>query len=171
RKVRWTGWSGAFLTNLGRPKPSGLLLRCLRRQALTPLGGAMRGPGLHQVDRERKHDRRAALASNIEQCREITQLHRLWHRRQYLRGVDQLVRRLVLCFGVYDLGAARAFGLRLTRDRSYHALVEIDALDLDGGHLDAPCLGLFIEHVLDIRIEFVALGQHLVEVVLSQDPA
>src|SRR5262249_10134730 len=99
--------------------------------ASTPLGGAMRRPSLHQADREGKHDGRAALAGNIEQCCEITQLHRLRHRRQDLRGVDQLLRRLLLSFRIDDLGPTRSFGLRLTGDRSYHALVEIDAFDLD----------------------------------------
>ncbi len=64
-----------------------------------------------------------------------------------------------------------ALGLGLARDGAHHALVEIDALDLDVGDLDAPAFGLLVEHVLDVGIELVALGQHLVEVVLAQHPA
>src|SRR6266478_3444503 len=133
--------------------------------------GGMRCPSLHHLDRERKHDGRAALTRDIEQGREITQLHRLRHRRQDLGGVEQLLRRLLLSLRIDDLGAADAFGLGLAGDRSDHALVEIDALDLHGRHLDTPPLGLLVEHVLDVGIELVALGQHLVEVVLAEHPA
>src|SRR6201997_1373670 len=124
----------------------------------------MRHPSLHHLDGERKHDGRAALARDIEQGREITQLHRLRHRGEDLGGVEQLLRRLLLSLGVDDLGAAGAFGLGLARDRPDHALVEIDALDLDGRHLDTPPLGLLVEYVLDVGVEFVALRQHLVEI-------
>src|SRR5262249_33454823 len=36
---------------------------------------------------------------------------------------------------------------------------------------DPPRLGLLVEHVLDVSVELVALGQHLVEVVLAEHPA
>src|SRR5262249_55953938 len=114
---------------------------------------------------------RAALARDVEQRRQIAQLHGLRHRRQDAGGLDQLLRGLLLAFGIDDLGAARALGLGLPRDGADHALVEVDPLDLDGGHLDAPGLGLLVEHVLNVGIELVALRQHLVEVVLAQYPA
>src|SRR5499427_3022765 len=133
--------------------------------------GGTRCPSLHHLDGERKHDGRAALARDIEQSREITQLHRLRHRGEDLGGVEQLLCRLLLSLRVDDLGAAGAFGLGLAGDRPDHALVEIDALDLHGRHLDTPPLGLLVEHILDIGVELVALGQHLVEVVLAEDPA
>jgi hypothetical protein len=85
--------------------------------------------------------------------------------------LDQLLRRLLLALRIDDLGPAGAFGLGLPGDRPDHALVEIDALDLDGGYFDAPCLGLLVEDVLDVGVELVALGQHLVEIVLAQNPA
>src|SRR3989441_980753 len=62
-------------------------------------------------------------------------------------------------------------GLVLAGDRPDHALVKIDALDLHGRHLDTPPLGLFVEHVLNVGVELVALGQHLIEVVFAEDPA
>ena len=37
--------------------------------------------------------------------------------------------------------------------------------------LTTPALGLLVEYVLNIGIELVALGQHLVEVMLAEDPA
>ena len=124
-----------------------------------------------KLDREREHDRGAALAGDVEQRAEIAQLHRLRHLGQDAGGLDQLLRRLLLALGIDDLGAALALGLGLAGDGADHALVEVDALDLDIGDLDAPGFGLLVEHVLDVGIELVALGQHLVEIVLAQHPA
>src|SRR5262249_57053952 len=102
----------------------------------------------YQVEREWTQDGRVAFAGDVEERREITQLHRLRHRRQDLRRLDQLLRRLLLALRIDDLGPAGAFGLGLPGDRPDHALVEIDAFDLDGGHLDAPRLRLPFPHVL-----------------------
>src|SRR6266511_167750 len=56
---------------------------------------ALLPPSLHQVDREWKHDGRAAFARDVEQGCEIAQLHGLRHRRQDLRGLEQLLCRLL----------------------------------------------------------------------------
>src|SRR5262249_17470775 len=147
-----------------------------RISSLRHIGSACAGRGapdqrLNEIQRERKHDRGAALAGDVEQRCEVAQLHRLRDRRQYARGVEQFLRGLLLPLGIDNFGTARALGLGLTGDCPDHALVEIDALDLDGRDLDAPRLGLLVEHVLDIGVELVALCQHLVEIVLAQDPA
>src|SRR5580700_223133 len=115
------------------------------------------GEQIRQLDREREHDRRAALAGDVEQRAEVTKLHRLRHLGQDAGGLDQLLRRLLLAFGIDDFGAALALGLGLPGDGADHALVEVDALELDIGDLDAPGLGLLVEHVLDTGIELVAL--------------
>ena len=44
-------------------------------------------------------------------------------------------------------------------------------LDLDVGDLDAPGVGLLVEDVLDVGVQLVALGQHLVELVLAEHRA
>ena len=44
-------------------------------------------------------------------------------------------------------------------------------LDLDVGDLDAPGIGLRVEDLLDVDVELLALGQHLVEVVLAEHRA
>src|SRR5580693_7299693 len=131
----------------------------------------LRSDQVGKLDREREHDSRAAFAGDVEQRAEIAQLHRLRHFGQGPRGLDQLLRRLLLALGIDDLGAALALGLGLTGDGADHALVEVDALELDIGDLDAPGFGLLVEHVLNAGIELVALGQHLVEIVLAQYPA
>ena len=64
--------------------------------------------------------------------------------------------------------AAGAFGLGLLRDGADHALVEVDVLDLDVGHLDPPVIGTLVENRLNIGVELVALGKHVVELVLAE---
>ena len=44
-------------------------------------------------------------------------------------------------------------------------------LDLDVRDLDAPGVGLLVEDALDVGVELVALGQHLVELVLAEHRA
>jgi len=66
------------------------------------------------------------------------------------------------------LARPAAFGFGLAGDRADHAIVEVDALDLDVRDLDAQGVGLLVEHVLDVYIELVPLGEHLVEVMLAQ---
>src|SRR6516165_8556150 len=147
--------SVAFLPNLGRLKRQAAFScrsighgRGARATGSALSRGDMRRPSLHHLDGERKHDGGAALTRDIEQGREITQLHRLRHRGENLGGVEQLLRRLLLSLGVDDLGAAGAFGLGLAGDRADHALVEIDALDLHRRDLDTPPFGLLVELVL-----------------------
>ena len=110
---------------------------------------------MNKVNWERKHDGRASFARNVEEGGEIAKLHRLWHRGQNASGLNQLLRCLLLTFCVDDLRSASAFGLRLPGDRADHALVEIDLLDLDIRDLDAPGLGLLVEHLLNVGIELV----------------
>src|SRR3569833_1523736 len=64
--------------------------------------------------------------------------------------------------------AAVPLRLRLTGNGAYHALVDIDMLELDVGDLDAPGIRLLVEDTLDVGIEFFAARQHIVEFVLPQ---
>ena len=52
-----------------------------------------------------------------------------------------------------------------------HALVDVHVLDLDIGDLDTPGVGLRVEDLLDVAVQLVALGQHLVELVLAEHRA
>ena len=69
------------------------------------------------------------------------------------------------------LGAALALGLGLARDRANHRLVDVDVLDLDVRHLDAPRIGLLVEHFLDVAVQLLALGEEFVQLVLTEDRA
>ncbi|MGY3073732.1 hypothetical protein ACVWZZ_000103 [Bradyrhizobium sp. LM6.10] len=53
-------------------------------------------------------------------------------------------------------------------NRAHHGFVEIDVLDLDSGDLDAPDVGLLVQYLLDVGVQPVAFGQHLVEFVLAK---
>ncbi len=88
-----------------------------------------------------------------------------------LGGFEELLRGLLLAFGADHFRAPLALGLGLARDHPDHALVEVDVLDLDVRHLDSPRVGLRVENVLDVVVELVALGEHLVEVVLAEHRA
>ena len=46
--------------------------------------------------------------------------------------------------------------------------VELDGPDLDVAHLNAPSFGLGVEDALDVGAKLLALGQHLVELMLAQ---
>ena len=98
-------------------------------------------------------------------------MHRLWLKRQDLRGLEQLLRGLHLALGIDDPGAPLALRLGLAGDGADHALVQVHVLDLDVGDLDAPGVGLLVEDALDVLVELVALGEHLVQLVLAEHRA
>ena len=85
--------------------------------------------------------------------------------------LKQFLRGLMLAFGINDLGAPLALRFGLTRDRTNHRFVDVDVLDLDIRDLDAPGIGLAIEYCPDVRVQFVALSEHLIKIVLAEDRA
>ena len=89
--------------------------------------------------------------------------------RQHVRGLGQLLRRLELALGGDDLGPPFPFGFGLPRHGPLHALRDLDVLDLDDAHLDAPGLGLLVDDLLEPSVELVALGEQVVEVGLAQN--
>ena len=48
-------------------------------------------------------------------------------------------------------------GWRVVRDGAHHGVVQVHVLDLDGGDLDAPGVGLLVEHRLDVEVQLFAL--------------
>src|SRR4249919_1090250 len=123
------------------------------------------------VDRQREDDGGTLLPGDFGKRLQVAQLDRARVAPEQAGGLDQRCRGLLLAFGVDDLGATQALGLGLARDRADHDLVEVDALDLDVGDLDAPGIGLRVEDGADVVVELLALGQHLVQVVLPQHRA
>src|SRR5579884_3653253 len=150
-------------------------IRARRRLSLEPTAPRPGPSGLseaeqrpHEIERHRKDDGRGLVAGDVLQRGEIAQLHRLGLSRQHFAGLHELLGRLLLGFRADDAGTAVAFGLGLPGDGADHALVDVDVLDLDIGDLDAPGVGLRVEDLLDVVVELVALGEHLVELVLAE---
>src|SRR5215469_2962599 len=121
---------------------------------------------LDEVEGQREHDQLGTLVSNVGEGLQVAQLQRTRLLGEGGGSLDERLRRLVLSLGVDDLGAPRAFGLRLLRHRTHHALIEVDVLDLDGRDLDAPGLGALVEDALQVDVELVALRQQIVHLVL-----
>src|SRR6185437_3925925 len=80
---------------------------------------------LYQVQGQWEDDELGALVGDVGEGLQVAQLQGARLRRQGLRRLHQLLRRLSLAFGVDDLGAARALGLGLLGHGADHALIEI----------------------------------------------
>src|SRR3546814_9967067 len=100
---------------------------------------------------------------------EIAKLHRFGFLAEDFGGVYKLLRGLLLTFRVYDLGAPLALSFRLARYGADHRFGDVDILDRDIGDLDPPGVGLGVEDLLDVGVELVALGEHVVQFVLAED--
>src|SRR5258705_2286564 len=124
-----------------------------------------------QIHRQRKDHGRGSLAGDVVQRREIAQLHRLWLPRKRSAGLDELLGGLLLAHRIDYLGAPQPLRLGLLGNRPHHGFIEIDILDLDGGDLDAPNVGLLIENFLDVGVKSVSFGEHLVQLVLAEHRA
>ena len=90
---------------------------------------------------------------------------------ELLSGLDELLSGLQLALGVDDFGAPQALGLGLLGDGADHLFVEVDVLEFNIGDFNAPRVGLIIEDLLDVLIEFFAFGQHLVQFMTADDRA
>jgi hypothetical protein len=64
-----------------------------------------------------------------------------------------------------------ALGLGLAGNGADHRFVDIDVLDLDHRHLDAPGVGLLVEALLDVLVEPLALGEQGVQLVPAEHRA
>src|SRR5262245_15635772 len=125
---------------------------------LASLSRRPRFPSAHKIHRDREDDRRTPLTCNVEQRGQIAELHRLGNGCQDPGSIEQFLRRLLLALCIDYLGTPSTLGFGLARNRAHHVLVEVDALDLNSGNLDAPGLGLLIEHILDVGVELVTLS-------------
>src|SRR5262245_15970317 len=112
-----------------------------RDQGLAFLCGCCGGPYFREIDRERKHNRRAPFARDIKKRGKISKLHSLWHRRQVLSGIEQFLCGLLLALSINDLGTAGTFGLGLASDRAKahrHRTLSLPPLHLDDWPLLLP---------------------------------
>ena len=134
-----------------------------------PAGGLEHRPD--QVDRHREHDGRVLISADLAQGLEIAELEGGRVAPDYVGRVGQPGGGLRLALGVDDLRSPLALGLGLAGDRVLHALGDLDVLDLDRGHLDAPWLGLGVDHLLQRLVQAFALAQQVVEVDAAEHRA
>src|SRR2546423_1735745 len=79
--------------------------------------------------------------------------------------------RTGLALGVDYPRPAPRLGLGLTGDRMLHRLGDLDVLDLDRRDLDPPRLGVGVDHVLQLLVQSLALGQQRVQVRAAEHRA
>ena len=124
-----------------------------------------------KIHGQREHDGRDLVAGDVVQRGEVAELHRARLAREHLGRLDQLRGRLLLALGVDHPRPAQPLGLGLLGDGADHALVEVDVFDLHIGDLDPPGVGLPVQDLLEVGVQPVTLGQHLVELVLAEHRA
>ena len=95
------------------------------------------------------------------------QHHQLSASTKNARRLGNHLRCLLLAFGIDDLGAPRTLGFGLLSDGANHALVQVHVFDLHVADLYSPGIGLGIEDALDIGIESLAAGEHVIQFVLA----
>jgi len=86
-------------------------------------------------------------------------------------GLGQPGGSLEFALGIDDLGPAFAFGLGLLGHGPLHFLGQVDVLELDVGHLDAPGTGVLVEDGLHLAVDLVAVGQDFVQLDAAADAA
>jgi len=69
------------------------------------------------------------------------------------------------------LGAPFPLRLGLFGNSPHHVFIQVNVLDFDVGHFDAPGGGLFVQDRLNVCIQRISLGEHIIEFVLSQHRA
>ncbi len=52
-----------------------------------------------------------------------------------------------------DLGTSLTFGFSLFCNGAYHTFIDIHMFDFNISDLNAPCISMFIQYLLDIRIQ------------------
>ncbi len=84
-------------------------------------------------------------------------------------GFGELLGRLEFGVGVDDAGPALAVGLGLAGHGALHRVGQGDVLDLDPVDLHAPADGGAVDHQFQALVEFLAVGQQVVQVALADD--
>ena len=120
-----------------------------------------------QIDWHWEHRGRIVLGRDLGERLQIAQLQRDGALAHDLGGFRQALRGLEFPLRCDYLRTPFAFGLGLRRDRALHVLRQVDILELDQHHLDAPRLGLRVDHFLNFRVELLALAQQIVELGLA----
>jgi hypothetical protein len=127
------------------------------------------GKRLKELDGDGKDDGRVLFHGDLGQGLQVAELNGRWLPGNDRRRVLELLGGTVLAFGVDDLGPLFPLGLRLAGHRPLHRVGQLYVLDLDDADLDAPRLGRFVDDLLQLVVDLVAMDQQLVQVRLAQD--
>ena len=118
--------------------------------------------GLDEFDGDGKDDGGVLLGRDLRERLQVAHLQRHGLLAHQAGRVDQLLRRLKLRIRPDDFRAPDALGLRLTGHGAPDLLRQVHLLDLNGGHLDAPRIGLLVDQRLELLVECLAMGEQLV---------
>ena len=111
---------------------------------------------MHHLDRQGEDDRRIFLGSDFRQRLKVSQCNRDRLGGDYDSGLGQLLRGFQFARCVDDFSTLLALGFGLPRHRALHIGRQIDVLDLDRRHLDAPRIGMLIQDLLQLLVESIA---------------
>src|SRR5262249_36406527 len=140
-----------------------------RRSGLRRAGSPGRGKERpEEVDRNREEGCRGPLGGDLSHGLEESELNRDRRLRQDGGRLGELSARWSPPLRVADVGPPLALGLGLLRHRPLHVLREVDVLDLDGGHLHAPGIGVLVDDALELLVDLVAGREEVVELHLTE---
>src|SRR6266511_2876247 len=109
------------------------------------------------------------LRAHLEHRLQEAELQRRRVPAHHVGRVLETFGRLVLALGRDHLRAPLALGLGLAGHGPLHAARDLDVLDLDDRDLHAPGRSGVVDDLLQDRVDLVALGQELVQLVLAED--
>ena len=78
---------------------------------------------------------------------------------------------LLLTLCIDDLGPPCSLGFGLLCDRTNHAFIKVNVFDFDIGDLDTPVVRSLVKNSLDVLVQAFALGEHVVQFMLTQNRA
>src|SRR5262249_42101952 len=108
---------------------------------------------------QREDDGRVLVHTDLDQRLQIAQLERGRLLGDQRRSVSQRLRRLILALRQQHTRALLALGLGLAGHRALHGRRQLHVLDLHGGDLDAPALGVLVNDRLHSAVDALALGE------------
>jgi hypothetical protein len=116
-----------------------------------------------------EHDGGVLVHADLDQALQVPQLQRQRVGHHDVRRIAERRRGEGLPFGVDDLCALLALGLGLSRHGPFHAVGQLDVLQLHQGYFHAPLDGADVEDFADVEIDAVGFGDVDADVVAGYD--
>ena len=122
-----------------------------------------------ELEWKRQDHRRRPFRAHLDQRLEEPQLEGRRIDADDVGGVLQPLGCLKLALGCDHLRTPLALRLRLARHGALHPGRDLDVLDLDDRDLDPPGRRGVVDDLLEDRVDLVALGEKLVQLMLPED--